>query len=289
MAPRNARGAAEALAPVSTPTTSGADELAGLDMPTDADDGLGEASGEDLKIATKLLNMKGVGADGRKIPEDEFYDTIDQNTVRELDAVFLYLHKTNLYSVYDNAEGRTKTVCRSFDRVTGTMDDGTERPCKGCPDDQWYTEDGKRRKNCGPVYNVAALDRSTRMPFWFRFKRTSLPVFKQHLQRHHLGRRVVNGKRENYPLYAFQVTLRAKMSDDGKYALPLIERGNVLPQAEMVECADACATIKANVAPLLAAADAQAAGAEVADGGDTSFGYGANVAADPDAGKDFTA
>jgi hypothetical protein len=286
MAPRNARGAAEALAPATAPATT-SDELAGIDLPEDADDGLGEVSGEDLKIATKLLNMKGVGADGRKIPEDEFYDTIDQNTVRELDAVFLYLHKTNLYSVYDNAEGRTRTICRSFDRVTGTMEDGTDRPCKGCPDDQWYTEDGKRRKNCGPVYNAAALDRTTRMPFWFRFKRTSLPIFKQHLQRHHIGRRVVAGKRENYPLYAFQVTLRAKMSDDGKYALPVIERGAALSRDEMVECAEACATIKANVAPLLAASDAQTAGVEASD---ASFNYGANSAAtgtDPDAGKDF--
>jgi hypothetical protein len=275
--------ASTALAPAPAPT----DELAGIELPADADDGLGEASGEDFRITTKLLNMKGKGTDGRKIPEDEFYDTVDQTTARELDAVFLYLHKSNLFSEFNNDTG-TEIRCRSFDRVTGVMADGRERPCAGCPDDQWFTDPttGKRRKNCGPVYNVACLDRATRMPFWYRFKRTALPVFKQHLQRHHLGRRVLAGKRVNYPLYAFQVKLAPKLSEDGKYSLPLITKVGALGEAEMLECVDACATIKANIKPLLAVADSQAAAAGESAEPDASFGFGAN-ASDPDAGKDF--
>jgi len=289
MAPRardSAAAAPLALAPAPT------DELAGYDLPADADDGLDEISGEDLKMATRLLNMKGTGPDGRKIPEDEFYDTIDENTTREVDAVFLYLHKSNLYSYFDNEKSSTEIVCRSFDRITGTMEKtGVERPCKGCPDDQWYTDNGKRRKNCGAVYSTACLDRTTRMPFWFRFKRTSLPVFKQYMQRHHLGRRPMGSKRANYPLYAFHVRLSAKMSENGKYALPVLTRGDVLAPEEMRECLDACSTIKANLKPLLAQADAAAAssgeGGGESDGGGggaTDFNYGAN---DPGVGKDF--
>lgn len=277
-------GASDALAP-----TTAADELAGLQIAADADDGLGEASGEDIKIATKVFNMKGRTADGRKIPEDEFYDTIDQTTVPQLDAVFLYLHKTNVYSYYDNAEDRTVIACRSFDRVTGTMANGATRPCAGCPDDQWTTgSDGKRTKHCGPVYNVAALDRATSMPFWIRFKRTSLGVFKTHLQKHHLGRRVVGRQRSNYPLYAFAVRLSCTMSDNGKYALPVIQRGAVLDQAEFDACADAAVTIKANLLPMLTASESAAEAVE--RGGDDSFPYGANAgptAGDPDAGRDF--
>lgn len=283
---RNTRAAAtDALAPM-TPTAP--DELAqaGLVVADDADDGLGEAGAEDIRIATKVWNMKGVGADGRKIPEDEFYDTIDQTTTPTLDAVLLYLHKTNLYSEYDNTEGKNRIVCRSFDRVTGTMENGTTRPCAGCPDDQWYTDGGKRRKHCGPVYNVAALDRTSQLPFWLRFKRTSLPVFKQHLQKHHLGRRVVGRDRRNYPLYAFGVTLRCRMSDDGKYALPVIERGPVLAQAEYDACEHAAATIKANLMQLIGQADATEA---ATPGPDTSFDYGANggAAAAGGTGQDF--
>lgn len=267
-----ARSAAKSA--LATPPTTMLDELAtaGIVVPDDADDGLGEASGEDLKIASKVFNMKGVGPDGRQIPADAFYDTVDETVVDTLDAVLLYLHKTNVYSWYDNAENRTKVECRSWDRVTGTMADGTTRPCAGCPDDQWYTEDGKRRKNCGPVYNVAGVDRATQMPFWMRFKRTSLPIFKQHMQRHHLKRRIVNGTRSNYPLYSFAVKLSCVMSDDGKYALPVIERGAVLEQAEFDQCRESAAAIRENVIPLLTASDAQA---DAATGGggdpDTSF------------------
>lgn len=281
----------DALASTHVPPT---DELAtaGLVVADDADDGLGEASGEDLKIATKVFNMKGLDENGRQIPADTFYDTVDQTTADELDAVLLYLHKTNVYSYYDNAEGRTRTVCRSWDRVTGTLEaDGSQRPCAGCSDDQWYTEDGKRRKNCGPVYNVAGLDRRSQMPFWMRFKRTSLPPFKQHLQRHHLGRRVVAGKRLNYPLYAFGVKLRCVMSDDGKYALPVIERGDVLAQAEFDQCREAAAAIRENVIPLLTASEAQADAAGAGAGGaDTSFdtaAYDAAAAAGAGAESDF--
>ena len=292
------KGSASAEALTTTQQSGAAvvlDELAeaGIELDADAEDGLSEASGEDLKIASKVFNMKGKGADGRKIPEDAFYDTIDQTVKDRINAVFLYLHKSNVYSYYDNEDSRTVIVCRSFDRVTGTLEEtGEQRPCKGCPDDEWRTEGGKRKKNCGAVYNVASLDRDTSMPFWLRFKRTSLPVIKTHLQRHHLGRRIVQGKRVNYPLFAFAVDLSCTMSDDGKYALPVIQRGQVLSSGEMHTCREAAAAIKENVIPMLTASDAQVA--DTVRDADTSFdpetfgGAGQAPAGGTGAGDDFT-
>ncbi len=122
----------------------GADELEGLGLEL-ADDGLGEVGAEDIKIAAKVINFKGTDpATGRKIPEDAYYDTVDETVTDHIDAAFLYLHKTNLYSIFDTTENRNRIACRSFDRVTGTMQDGLERPCQGCPDAVWRTEDGKR-------------------------------------------------------------------------------------------------------------------------------------------------
>lgn len=290
--PRAAAGksaSAEALAPTTDQSAPVLDELAALDVAADAEDGLSEANSEDLKIASKVFNMKGKDANGRQIPADVFYDTIDLTVKLTLHAVLLYLHKTNVYSVYDNADSRTRVVCRSFDRVTGTLQDtGQQRPCKGCPDDQWYTEDGKRRKNCGPVYNVAGIDRENSMPFWIRFKRTSLPVIKSHLQRHHLGRRIVQGQRVNYPLFAFGVELSCTMSDDGKYALPVIQRGEVLPSAEMASAREAAAAFRENVIPMLSASEAQveAVGAVDTSFDPESFGGGPSTPAGG-AGDDF--
>lgn len=273
-----------AAAPEPEPSTAlvTTDELAGLTLQL-ADDGLGEVSAEDIKIAAKVINFKGTDPKtGRKIPEDAYYDTVDETVTDHIDAALLHLHKTNLYSLFDTAENRNRIVCRSFDRVTGTMQDGTERPCQGCPDAVWRTEEGKRTRNCGPVYNMFAVDRTTRMPFVVRFKRTSLPVIKSYLQKYFIGRRVKDGKRLNYPLFAFGTALTCKMSDDGKYALPVLTRGELFSEDEIRAHADAQKFLRENMLGLLDKVEAQAEAKESAP--DTSF--------DPekftgDEGKDF--
>jgi hypothetical protein len=55
-----------------------------------------------------------------------------------------------------------------------------------------------------------------------------LPAIQQYLQKHFIGRRVVNGRPANYPLFAFETRASLKMSDDKKYALPVLERGGPL-------------------------------------------------------------
>ena len=195
----------------------------------DLDDGLDQVDGDDLQIAVKVFNMKRVDPDTKRAtPPDVFFDTVTESTQDEVDAVLTYLHKTNEWREYDESEGRSKVRCRSFDRVTGTLEDGTSRACQNCPDANWQTIEGKRTRRCGPVYNVYAVEKETRAPFVIRFKRSSLRPFKQYLNRYFIGKRIVKGRRANYPLYAYETKLSLRMSDDGKYALPVFQKGSIL-------------------------------------------------------------
>jgi hypothetical protein len=263
------------------PLTS--DELEGYDVSFDVD-GLDEASAEDFRVAAKIFNFKGLDPKtGRQIPIDVFFDTIDETTKEQLDAVLLHLHKTNLYSTYNESTKKSDVYCRSFDQVTGTMFDGTTRPCEGCPDAVWRAipgKDGKlkRTRPCGPVYNVMAMDRETQMPFVIRFRRTSLPVIKSHLQRHHLGRRIVNGKRANYPLFSFRVLIKLKVVPEATHAIPVIERMEVLTREEIMLHANSAQYLHDNMFPILNRAEEQSVAAEgdaeVVDTGDYSSQHG---------------
>jgi hypothetical protein len=275
------------------------DEIAHLDGLDIVDDGLSELSPEDIRIAAKVWNFKGVDRNGRKIAEDAFYDTVDETVSEQVDAVFLHMHKSRVYSVFDNAEDKTRVVCRTYDPVStpaevaeaiGTMEDGTTRPCQNCPDYKWRTgADGKRNQPCGEVWNVFAIDRASYTPFVLRFKRTALPVIKQYVQKHHWGRRVVKGKVMNYPLCTFAVALSCKMSESGKYALPVLQRGNPLQREEVLSYVETLAALRGRASQYVAHVDAQAAvqasdGVVDAEGGDASFEPEKYAA---DAGQDF--
>lgn len=216
----------------------GADLLADAFGDTSFDfDGLEEVDNEDIKISARIFNFKGKDQKtGRAIPIDTFFDTVDETTKDVIVATLLSLHKTNAWTEYVEAEGITKTRCKSFDRVTGIMEDGTQRSCKGCPDAEWRQVGGKRKRNCGPVYNVVGIDEEEQKAFLIRFKRTSLDAFKQYLNRYYLGKRVVGGKRLNYPLFAFRTNITLKLSEDGKYSLPVLrceedDSGNPIPNS----------------------------------------------------------
>jgi len=294
--PAAADSGASALATVTL------DELDGLgvDDVVANDDGLGQVDADDIKIPVYVLNMKGKGADGRAIPIDEYYNTVDETSKRSVNAAFLHLHKSHLYSKWNNAEKRTEISCRSYDRVTGTwVADGHLRQCKGCPDFEWRRADGKRTRNCGPVYNMFSIDRDDHMPFVIRYKRTSLPVIKQHLQKHHIGRRIakvrdpktneLKTERLNYPLQVFAVTMEAEISD-GKgdaYAVPTLVRGPVLSAEEIASLTESARTLRESVLPILMHVEKVAAERGEGDdsgGGDGSFEPNKYAA---DEGKDF--
>lgn len=257
-----------ALAPVS------GDELARVldDLPL-GDDGLSEIDQEDIKLPAKIWNFKGLDTEGNPIAANVFFDTVTEQLTRTLDLILIKLHKTNEWKEYVQGEGRSRVRCRSFDQVTGTMDDGTVRPCEGCPDAKWMDvigDDGKPKRNrkCSPVYNLFAAELATRQPCVLRFKKTSLPAIQTYLNKHHIGRRTLkSGARTNWPLYVYACRATLKMSDDKKYALPVLERREQLSREDIEQGA---ATV-AYVNEVLLGELGKVMEADRDEAGDTSF------------------
>lgn len=248
------------------------DELDGLD--DYGDDGLSQVDGDDLKLSLKIWNMKGIDpVTKRQIPADVFFDTVTETTSEHLDVVLLDLRKSREWREFLEAEKKSVIHCRSADRITGTMEDGTQRYCEGCPEAQWATTDeGKRKQRCGPVYSVAAVEVETQQLCVLRFKSTSLSVIKAHLNRHHLGRRVVAGQRKNYPLFAFKVRLSLKMDSGGLYALPSIERTGICSPDLIRSAAESAKFYRDTLSKHLdKLAERDVEPAADAGGGDTSF------------------
>lgn len=258
------------------------DELAGvLDDAADlTTDGLEEVGAEDYKVAQKVFNFKGTDKAGDPIAPNVFFDTLEESTKKELILAPLTITKGNEWRDFDNATQKTVVHCRSFDREIGTMADGTERYCQGCPDAQWQTDPntGKRSRHCGPVYNLFALEKDTATPCIIRFRRTSLPVIQNYLSKHIIARRVVNGKAANYPLFSFEMRASLKMekgSGAAAYAVPVLERGPVHTREQHLSYADSARAYRDIVLPHLrkiVERDDRIEGAAAAAGeGDSSF------------------
>jgi hypothetical protein len=225
--------------------------------------GLEEADAGDLRFASKIWNLKKKRSDRDEFHRiDEFYDTLTEETTRELNCVLVTLHKTADYSFFDNAANETVRVCTSYDRVTGKLRvqhpvtgaaEGTERPCAGCPDAQWVkSPDGKKNvRNCSDVYGVIGFefdtDGSIASPFMIRFKKTGLNPFKTHLQKHHLKRRKdpKTGRLVDVPLFAYPVKIKLEADPGGLFAIPVIERGEVLSRDIIQQLAEHCSTLSA--------------------------------------------
>lgn len=228
-----------------------AEFLDGVDL---AQDGLEEIEGGDIKIAALVFNMKGVDkASGDPIPPNVYYNTVTETTKKKHCLVLLTLHKSHEWREYDEGEKRSKIRCKSLDRQTGVTDGGVTRTCQGCPDYQWQTTDGKRTRRCGDVWNVAAVDRETNEPVVIRFKKSSLDSVKTYFNRHFIGRLTLpGGKRANVPLFAMETYASLKMSDDGKYAIPVLETGDLLPKAEILSHQQAAKDYREVIIPALA-------------------------------------
>jgi hypothetical protein len=251
MARKTEQGAALAV-------VSQADETNALAALDDFDfevNGLEEIDAEDLRFAVKVWNLKGKRSEGPGLYQiDEFLDTLTEQTTREIRCVFVTLHKTNDYSFFDNDKKETVRVCSSYDRVQGILRtthpysgqaEGTVRECQSCPDAVWRKDDkGKNVRNCAPVYGVIGveLDEAGNLlsPFMIRFKKTSLAPFKTHLQKHHIKRRQDPKTRKmvDVPLFAFSVKMRLEADEGGQFALPVLERGDVLPKELLMQLAD---------------------------------------------------
>lgn len=198
-------------------------------------DGMEEVGGEDVKLAVKLFNMGGLDATGNQRRKNTFFDNVTEETQDELDCVFLLTQKTHRWDQFNNAEKKTEVLCQSPDRITGTMADGTQRPCEGCTDRGWFRDDdGKPFKKCGEVHNVVGIERLTQKPFIVRFKKTNLKPWRAHLMQHHYGaRQKADGSRGNIPLFAYSCNVRLAMHESGNYSLPVFTRGEILSRDEI--------------------------------------------------------
>lgn len=249
--------------------------------------GLEEVDAEDLRFAVKVWNLKGKRADGPGLYQvDEILDTLTEQTTRELNCVFVTLHKTNDYSFFNNDTQETIRVCTSDDRVEGVLrathpktgqPAGTVRPCDKCPDALWTKDDkGKNVRPCALVYGVIGveLDDAGRptSPFMIRFKKTSLPPFKAHLQKHHIKRRQDprTGKMVDVPLFAFAAKMRLEADERGNFAVPVIERGALLGRDLLVQLADQAKLFREMAADIVRTAEAKESQHQTDDAIDTS-------------------
>lgn len=221
-------------------------------------DGLEDVGGEDLKLAARLWNMRGLDKAGKSYPRDVFFDTISEETQEEIDCVFLLTEKSKRWDSFDNSLDKTIVHCVSPDRMTGTMADGTKRQCGGCGDDGWFQdEEGKAYRRCGEVHTAVAVEVETQRPFLIRFKKTSLKPFRNYVMQHHWGGRMSGGKRKNIPLFVYSCGLSLKMHESGKYALPVLTRGPMLDRETMGTMHENAKAYKEIMSQVLAHADVQ--------------------------------
>lgn len=274
-----------ALAPAVDDAALAAFRETGIDL--EQDESCSELAPSDFRTAVKLFNLKGkTAADGRKVTQDLFYDSVDNVAQDMIEFAILGLHKSNLYSVYDAGEGRTNRVCSSYDQVTGIWaEDGHFRKCDGCPDRTSIKQaDGKVRANCAPMFDLFCLELHNTRVFMLRGKRTSLPPIKNYLHQHHFSKGgVKNGKRLDLPLYAYRVKAWLEMDQSGNYANLVLEKGDLFSPNDLKVLHESAQGIRETLAERLAEAEQQTAAVE-ADGGtagDASFDYGANANGEP--------
>ena len=235
----------------------------------------------DFKTAVKLFNLKSKGQDGRQRRQDRFYDSITGEEQEVVEFAILGLHKSNLYGIYDNGEGRTNRVCSSYDQVVGTWaEDGHQRKCEGCPDKRAVKQaDGKVRSNCTECDDLFCVELASSRVFMLRGKRTSRPPIMNYLNQHHYGK---GGRGSNIPLYAYRVTATLEMDATGNFANLILEKGALFSSNDLKVLAESSKGIRETLAERLAEAEAQTAAHEGndADGGgsaETNFNYGANA------------
>lgn len=235
MAKQDKTAIATTPAPLAT-ASSDAELAAALSELGDVGDGLEEVDGSDVRLSVKVFNFKGLDAEGEPILPNVFYDTVTEQTTKTLDIAFLKLHKTNEWREYDEGLKKNVVHCKSFDQVKGEMNNGTIRGCDGCPDAKWITVEGKdgkpkRTRRCNETWNMFAYElNGSRQPCVIRFRRTALPAIVNYMNKHHIGKRVVGGKMGNWPAFVFHCRVSLRMSDDKKYALPVLEKvGNLGP------------------------------------------------------------
>jgi hypothetical protein len=278
-APQQSASAATALALAPAVDNDALEALRAAGIAIEEDTSGSELVPSDFKTAVKLFNLKSKAPNGQQRRQDRFYDSITGEEQETIEFAILGLHKSNLYGVYDNGEGRTNKVCSSFDQVTGIWaEDGHQRKCEGCPDRRAIKQpDGKVRSNCTECDDLFCVELSNSRVFMLRGKRTSRPPIMNYLHQHHFGKA---GGRANIPLYAYRVTASLEMDATGNFANLTLEKGALFTPNDLKVLHESSIAIRETLADRMAEAEAQTAQhEESAESGaaDTSFNYGAGA------------
>jgi len=220
---------------------AGEQALAGLDMETD---GLDEVGAEEVKIPSMVWNMAGQ-------KPDQFFNTVTEEMKPSINAVLLYLHKTNEWREYTEGEG-TKTLCRSQNRTDGVAHDGVLRTCAGCPESQWRMDEttGRKRQLCSIVYNITGFDLDEGSPFIIRHRKTAVPPLVAYLNKYHLNRRPMEGRMGNWPLFMWAAKIELVLASNKKYAVPGLSQGERFPADKLQEYAEMAKYLK-DISPII--------------------------------------
>lgn len=215
-----------ALAPVGTSAlaTMQRDALDGMEIDYTGLEGVGA---EDFRLATLVWNVERVDAAGETTcRKKDLLNTVTEEAKPEANLVLLVLHKSKAWSEFSSTDNKKIVHCSSWDGVIGTTQAGVERKCDGCPDAQWTQVNNKPTRRCGDIHNIVASDMNAGGDLvMLRMKSSSLGPWKTFLNKYFLGKRVVAGRRMNYPLFTFPVKLTLKMeSKPGTtpYAVPVL-------------------------------------------------------------------
>ena len=216
------------------------DVLGDEDLDVTGTEGMGA---EDVRLPTWALNAKsGKDADtGRAVPPDVFWNTLTEKAKPTLRLVVLTNMKTREWRESDDNDDLV-TKCRSFDCVTGEMEDGTTRPCDGCPDYEWRTDEkGKRFRRCTDVYNVLGLDRETQEVGMLRVKKTAIKSFKNFYQKGFYKKRPkknASGKVSfvDMPFFVYETVVESEENKTDKFTwyTPRFTLGGALPKDEIL-------------------------------------------------------
>lgn len=220
---------------MASPIEMQTDLLAGVfDDEEEVFTGTEEMGAEDVRLPTWALNTK--GNDRVVTRPNEFLNTVTEEVKERLHLAILTNHKTRQWRE-NGADNKPVVRCRSFDNVTGEMEDGTKRSCAGCPDYEWKTDPqtGKRSRRCGDVYNLVGIDRENGQMGVLRVKKGSIKAVKEFYQRHFYKKRRTAKGYVDYPFFAFETIVGAKMEkgEGFTWAVPTFELGGLLPPEEI--------------------------------------------------------
>lgn len=89
----------------------------------------------------------------------------------------ILLHKQKVRALWK--KGENVPLCSSLDCVTGTGQDGKQRPCAGCPHDAWGSapsDDGEERrgKNCKEMRRIYLVEKDGFLPILVTLPPTSI-------------------------------------------------------------------------------------------------------------------